>query len=82
MKMTIPETSKTEVPFSDTFLPIKGSVIIVRWDIKGTPMKAGDSAFFLSNIPNMQGHIIVAHKGNVYGGYHPDNFRVAREQEI
>jgi hypothetical protein len=77
--------SKCEVPYYEGgFLPPANTVVIVRDDIRGTPLKKGQSVLYLGEITNMKGHVIVCTQedGRIYWGYHPENFRVARDDEV
>jgi hypothetical protein len=50
---------------------------------KDYPFKNGECVFFLGEIVNMGGHVIVATKdGKVHCGFHEEYFRNATEDEI
>ena len=50
---------------------------------KEHPLKFGEHYYFISNIPNVPGHCIVAtHKGLIVPMIHPEDLRKAREDEL
>ena len=57
-----------------------------EWDQKwkhAYPFNMHESVVFLGEINEMPGHCIVARKnGNVMWGYHTDNFRKIKKEEI
>ena len=47
------------------------------------PLKPGEQVIFLGGIPNVAGHCAVAkHSGEIVWLMHPEDFRMAREDEI
>ena len=61
----------------------KTEMIIAVNDIKGTTIKKDDVVLYTGEISNMRGHIAFADKnGKVWFGWHPDNFRRMKEEEI
>lgn len=47
------------------------------------PLRPGEVVYFLSNIPNVQGHcIVVKYKGMVIPMVHPEDFRKAKDSEL
>jgi len=69
--------------FTEDNLPRPHELIIAMNDITGTPIKKGNAVIYLGEIPNMKGHIVfIGDDGKIYWGYHPENFRKAKEEEI
>jgi hypothetical protein len=47
------------------------------------PLEYGEVVYFLTDIPNVPGHCIVAkHSGEVVAMVHPQDFREATEDEV
>lgn len=47
------------------------------------PLKKGQIVYFLSDIPNVFGHCIVAtYSGKIIPMVHPEDFRKAKEEEL
>jgi len=64
-------------------MPCPNEIIIAVNDIRGTTIKKDDIVFYIGEISNMRGHIAVADReGKVWFGYHPENFRRMKEDEI
>jgi hypothetical protein len=52
-------------------------------DLISGPIQRGEVVYFLSNIPNVPGHCIVArYNGKIVAMVHPSDFREAREDEL
>lgn len=53
-----------------------------RVDVKH-PLKFGELVYFLTDIPNVSGHCIVAkYSGEVVPMVHPEDFRIPTEKEL
>jgi hypothetical protein len=47
------------------------------------PWRNGDHMLFMGEITNMPGHCVIVNKeGKTFWGYHTDNFREPREDEL
>lgn len=70
--------------FTDDNLPAQYTLVVaVREVSKACNIKRGDVVLCLGEIPNMKGHVVIADsKGHIFWGFHADNFRYAREDEI
>lgn len=52
-------------------------------EYKNSPVKIGEQALYLGDIPNAPGHCAVAkHSGEVVWLMHPQDFREATEEEV
>lgn len=50
---------------------------------KKHPIKLGELVIFMGNIPNSPGHCVVAkHSGKVVWLVHPEDFRLATDEEV
>jgi DNA-binding XRE family transcriptional regulator len=57
-----------------------GKASLKKWRY---PWKAGESLLYLGEIKQMPGHVaVVDRKGKVHWGYHDDNFREPKENEV
>jgi len=51
-------------------------------NIEGTPIKKDEIVLYLGEIFNMKGHIAFEYKGLIFYGYHPENFRKIKQEEL
>lgn len=70
-----------------SFKPGTAMVFEPKWWLKTVyndhPLKYKELVYFLTDIPNVQGHCIVAtYDGRVVPMVHPDDFREATEDEL
>lgn len=54
------------------------------WEVPAEhPLKKNELVYFISDIPNVEGHCIVAtYDGRIVPMVHPDDFREATEDEL
>lgn len=70
---------KSQSPFKPMQI-VTAKPIPKKW---GYPWKEGDHLLYLGEILQMPGHVAVVDKdGVIHWGYHDDNFREPREDEI
>lgn len=63
----------------DPYWNVKG----VKWENLEHPLKKGELVYYLGEIPNVEGHCIVAtYDGRVVPMIHPEDLRKAREDEL
>ncbi len=69
--------------YTEDNMPPEKTIIIAVNDIRGTPVKKGDGVINLFEIKNMEKHIaFVDVNGKIWWGYHPDNFREAKDDDL
>ncbi len=69
--------------YTEDNMPPEKTIIIAVNDIRGTPVKKGDGVINLFEIKNMEKHIaFVDVNDKIWWGYHPDNIREAKDDDL